>query len=51
MDVQRGELPGKTRRELVQQMQQHNRVYPAAQADQNSAMCREQRRDERRTRS
>ena len=35
MDMQCGKPPGETRSEFMQQMQQHHRVHPAAQADQN----------------
>ena len=45
MDMQCGKLPGKTRREFMQQMQQHHRVHAAAQTGQYRAMRGKQRRD------
>ena len=48
MDMQGGKLPGITRRELLQQVQQHNGINPAAQADQDGAVRGEQRRNLRR---
>ena len=48
MDVQCGKLPEKTRDKLVQNMQQHDRIDSATQADQNGAVGRYQRRKTRR---
>ena len=48
VDMNCGKLPGEKRGEFVQQMQQHHRIHPAAQADQNGTARWEQRRDTRR---
>src|SRR3990172_4935668 len=48
MDMQCGKPPGEMRRKFMQQMQQHHRTPPAAQADQNGTVRGEQRCDARR---
>src|SRR3989338_2950171 len=48
MYMQSGKSPGKTRCKLAQKVQQHHRIHPTAQTNQDGTMRREQRYDARR---
>jgi hypothetical protein len=50
MYMERGETPQITRREVMQQVQQHHRIHAAGKSDEDVAVCGEERRKTRRNR-